>query len=881
MRASSSRRPASVAVLLLSVAALTAPVACGDDPAPATPGPGGGAGGAAGASGSAGVSGGGSAGASGAPSGTLSPAVGAFRLEITKNERLTISAPEGRILFEGLAPSTEVGQGYAATDADPPMTGFATREVVRTSTMLFGSFKHDEEAKGPWRIAKTLRPAVDGKSVDVLDDAGAKLATMAIAQGDDEHHLVVDITPGEGKERRFSWGVKCNPEDHFQGFGAQTWGVDARGESIPVWVGEQGILKDLTTDDPKGAWYSRGRRHSSYLPMPEFLSSRGYFAVAETDTISTFAMCSEREDVMRLQLELPVKLHLFEGATSREALTRKTAHFGRSRIPPSFAFAPWNDAIFGSAEVRRVAKVIRDNKIPSSVIWSEDWRGGEDSATIKDGYALLEEWDLDRKLYPDFEALAGELHGAGFKWMVYFNPFVEKISKAWPETEPKGWLVKKGDVAYEFDDAKFLKSGLIDLTNPEANAWAVGKMKTSITLGADGWMGDFSEWLPTDSTLAGGTGEQWHNKYPVLWQKAQREAMDTVGDGVERLSFVRTGWFGTPGLADVFWAGDQSTDFREDDGMPTIIPMGIGVGLSGISTYGHDIGGYNTLSTEPTTKEVFFRWTELGAWSPVMRTHHGTAPRVSWTFDKDAETLAHWKRYTELHVSLAPYWQTLAQIAHDTGIPIWRSLALDFGAETQTWGIKDQVMVGDGILLAPVQAKGAVSRSVYFPKGGWYAWNEGQIFEGGQTLTVDAALGEVPVFARAGTLVPTYPVGVETLVKEASSAPAAASAGDSRVLYAFAGNGSFAEAGGGSYTMSSAGAAFEGDIAVTWGGVPLTTCDAAFTAPCVEAGSLTVLVRAHVTGPGALVVKSGGRTWADISIANVGAASATTAVVRF
>lgn len=875
MRASSSRRPASVVVLLLSLAAVTAAVACGDDPAPATPS-GAGAGGAAGASGAA------AAGASGADTGTLSPQIGAFRLRVTNGESLQIGGPDDRVFFDGLPSSTDVGQGYALTDADPPMTGFAIREVVRNTEMLFGSFKHEEEPKAPWRIAKTLRPSADGKSVDVLDGGGAKLATMAMAQGDDEHHLVVDITPGEGKERRFSWGVKCNADDHFQGFGAQTWGVDARGESVPVWVGEQGILKDLTTDDPKGAWYSRGRRHSSYMPMPEFLSSRGYFAVAETDTISTFAMCSEREDVMRLQLELPVKLHLFEGATQREALTRKTAHFGRSRVPPSFAFAPWNDAIFGSAEVRRVAKVIRDNKIPSSVIWSEDWRGGEESAAIKDGYALLEEWDLDRKLYPDFETLAGELHGAGFKWMVYFNPFVEKISKAWPETEPKGWLIKKGDAAYEFDDAKFLKASLIDLTNADANAWAVGKMKTSITLGADGWMGDFSEWLPTDATLAGGTGEQWHNKYPVLWQKAQREAMDTAGDGVERLSFVRTGWFGTPGLADVFWAGDQSTDFREDDGMPTIIPMGIGVGLAGISTYGHDIGGYNTLSTEPTTKEVFFRWTELGAWSPVMRTHHGTAPRVSWTFDKDAETLAHWKRYTELHVALAPYWQGLAQVAHDQGIPIWRSLALDFGADPQTWSLKDEVMVGDGILLAPVQVKGAVSRSVYLPAGRFYPWNGGNAVEGGTTLTAEAPLGEVPVFARAGALVPTYPAGVETLVKEPSSAPSAAFAGESRVLFAFAGaNGSFTEASGPSYTLTSGATSADGAPPATWANAPLPACDAAFTAPCFETGTAAGTLRAHVTGPGNLVVGAGEKPVATVGISGASGTAPTTVVLRY
>lgn len=877
------RAPLSLRSIPLSFLVVCASLAggCGDEEQPLS---------TAGSAGAAGTNGGSGA-AGGTNEASLVGSIGAFSLSTEEaGTSLTIAATsDGRPLFEGLAPSDEVGQGYAFTEENPPMTGFAVRDVTRTSTMLFGSFKHDEVANGPWKIGRKLVPTGAGDTVNILDDSNSRLATLAFAKGDDDHHLVVSITPGEGAERRFSWGIRCEANDHFQGFGAQTWGVDARGESIPVWVAEQGILKDLDTDDPKGSWFSRGRRHSSYMPLPEFLSSRRYFAVAETDTLSTFAMCSEREDVARLQLELPVTLHLFEGDTLREALTRKTAHFGRPRVPPSFAFAPWNDAIFGSAEVRRVQKVIRDAKIPSSVIWSEDWRGGEPSAAIQDGYALLEEWDLDRDLYPDFEALAKELHDDGFKWMVYFNPFVEKQSKAWPETAPFGYLIKKGDVPYEFDDAKFEKASLVDFTHPAANDWAVGKMKTSIGLGADGWMGDFSEWLPTDATLAGGTGEQWHNRYPVLWQKAQRAALDETSkaDGVERLTFVRTGWFGTPELADVFWAGDQSTDFREDDGMPTVIPMGLGVGLAGISTYGSDIGGYNTLSTTPTTKEVFFRWAELGAWSPVMRTHHGTAPKVSWRFDSDEETLAHWKRYAELHVALAPYWEGLTRIAHEQGIPVWRSLALDFGDDLLTWPIKDEFFVGDGVLVAPIQAQGALSRSVYLPAGTYFPWLEGQPVEGGATITAQAALGEIPVFARAGALVPMYPPGVQTLVKEPSQVPAADSVGADRELRLFAGaNGAFQEAGGAAYTLTSSASALGagGVVEAAWGGTPLPGCDdsaAPDTKPCLVISAAAGKAVARVVGDGTLQVSSGGKAIAELVIAGTGTTAHHTVVVRY
>ena len=457
---------------------------------------------------------------------------------------------------------------------------------------------------------------------------------------------------------------------------------------------EEGIGKDLTTDDPTVGWFLVGRRHSAYMPLPEFLAKRGYVAVADTVARSTFALCSERDDVARMELELPVTLNLFYGPDPHDALGRATAHFGRPRVPPAFAFAPWNDAIFGSASVRSVANALRAAGAPSSVIWTEDWRGGTWSG---DNYTLKEEWDVDRTLYPDFEAVASDLHATGFKWLVYFNSFVEQDSAAWPETAPQGYLIQQSDgTPYTFQDAKFTNASMVDLTQPAAVAWAVGKMKAAIALGADGWMGDYGEWLPTDALLTGGTGLDEHNPYPKLWQVAQRQALDDsmAADGVERLSFVRSGWLGTAPLADVFWAGDQRTDFETDDGMPTVLPIGIGLGLVGVSTFGSDVAGYQSATNPTSTKELFFRWTELGAWSPVMRTHHGTQPKLEWSWQSDADSTAEWVRYAKLHMQLAPTMRSLAQAAHDTGVSIWRPLAVEFPSDAASWPVADEVMVG-------------------------------------------------------------------------------------------------------------------------------------------------------------------------------------------
>jgi len=802
--------------------------------------------------------------------------------------RLVVSAPDGTALLDGLDSSGDVGTPPAtyANDDAPPMTGFAVRDVSTSYKMQFGSFDITDTPGAPWRVARSAQwDGAEGSPITLVDGSGATLATITPRKGLSDGHIVFDVEPGPGPERRFSWGFRCAPDDHFFGFGAQTWGTEAHGETIPIWVQEEGIGKDLTTDNPIGPWYLTGRRHSSGMPLPEYLSGRGYMLVAETNQLSTFALCTERADVARVELQMPVRVHLFEGPDPHDALGRMTAQFGRPRVPPAFAFAPWNDAIFGSENVRRVANKLRALGIPSSVIWTEDWRGG---TWTGDHYALEEEWDVDRTLYPDFESVAQQLHGQGFKWLVYFNSFVEQDSKAWPETAPNGWLIKQANGSpYTFTDAKFAPASMLDLSNPAAVAWAVGKMQAAIALGADGWMGDYGEWLPTDATLAGGSGLDLHDLYPQLWQKAQRQALDAAiaKDGVERLSFVRSGWLGSPPLVDVFWPGDQRTDFEPDDGMPNVVPMGVGVGLSGISTYGSDIAGYQNATNGPVTKELFFRWVELGAWSPVMRTHHGSYPKLNWNWESDEASTQHWARYARLHVALAPYLRGLAQAAHDTGVSILRSLAVEFPGDGPSWSTADEWLLGPGVLVAPVQVQGATSRRVHFPPAVWYPWWGGAPVAGPGDGSVGVPLSEIAVFARAGTIVPTYPDGVQTLVREPSSAAAASTVGDDRVVYAFAGaSGAFQEApdassaGPLSYTLTSAGPAPAGDASATWNGAALPACAAGAHASCFAAASDGVT--AYVTGPGSLVVSRAGATAATL-VASGGSATRTlTLIVR-
>ncbi len=800
----------------------------------------------------------------GEPSALSTYEIGGFMLDFTfESAQLDIIAPDGRLLVQGLGAVPVEGE-------TPSRSGFAVRDIALDFEDSFGSYRPIEEANGPWIVSTRLSVAGHGDgeiSFSLQADDGNELARLTFTSPD-EGHLKAVIEPKEAGSR-FSWGFACDGDDHFMGFGSQSWDVDHRGFTVPTWVEEQGLGK-VENDEYDASWLlGTGRRHSAHIPIPQYWSRRGYILTAETDLRAVFALCSEDEQSARVEIETPSAIHLFDGPTYEEAIERASARFGRPRVPPDFAFAPWLDATYGSENVRRVAEKLREKKIPSSVIWSEDWKGAFWSG---DDYVLTEEWEVDRDLYPDFETLADELHTSGFKFFVYFNSFIYKNAKVWDETAPNDYLIQdENGEPFTFLGHKFSDSSLVDLSNPDAREWAKSKLHDAMDLGADGWMGDFGEWMPIDAHTYEGSGLEQHNLHPVQWQEIQREAIDERTDGVERLFFSRSGYFGTPELADVVWAADQRTAFWEDDGLPTILPIGIGLGVVGISTYGHDIAGYQAVnnSNPPATKELFFRWTTLGAWSPVMRTHHGKQANLNWNWESDDETVEHFRRWAAFHIQLAPFWKGLAAYAHETGVSIWRGLGTVFPEDEKVWPIKDQVMVGDTVMLAPVMVEGALSREAYLPEGLWYDWDDEDGPTAGETnLTIEALLGEIPVLVRAGGIVPMYPDGVMTLANASAEVPGPESVGDDRVLHVFLGaDGAFAEKNGLTYRLEQL-TEMKGSVSFsyTWKNEAVPGCTAEdSSAPCVlETGAHRD--RLKLSGTGELEIAEDSQTVARLTV---------------
>jgi alpha-glucosidase len=762
-------------------------------------------------------------------------APGGFTVDV-EDGRLSIRAPDGALVLDSADPARS-----------PPL---AFRNVPAKVETQFGSFRFFE-LNAPWTSATRFeRGSDEDQAIHLrgLSDAGEVVGTLDLdspAGG----VLRLRARAASGGMNRAALAFRCSEQDRFLGFGAQSDALDHRGHTVPIWTSEPGIGKS-EGDEPPALWMLEGARHASSFGLPTWLSQRGYIGVLASDGRSVFELCSAHPDVFRMETwQDTLEVHLHWGPAPAKALERATGGIlGRPMRPPPVAFAPWHDAIYGSDHVRHIARLLREHQIPSSVLWTEDFRGGHD--VEPQGYRLKEGWSLDRALYPDAEALADELRRDGFAWHAYFNTFLVEGTEAFAEALAGDHLVRGKDGAPRlFTGVTFKPTGLADLSRPQTREWVKGYLRRALDHGFDGWMADYGEWLPTDVQLASGEDPFIaHNRYPLEWARLNHEVLaERAADGRQRLFFARSGWLGSTSFTPVVWAGDQRTDFQRDDGMPTVVTMGLNIGLSGVSTWGHDIAGYQSATNAPSTRELYFRWTSLGALSPVMRTHHGLNARQNWWFGKDAETIDHFARWAQLHIRLFPYLDGASVEAETRGMPLMRALPLVFPDDARVWPVHDQYLLGPALMVAPVLEAGATGRRVLLPEGRWYPLPHGAPLSGPGEAQVEAALTELPLFGRAGTIVPLLPHGVQTLLPTQTSTVDLQDVSDQRVLWVFAGaEGSFTERDGTRYTLRTDGGAGE---TFSEAGVPLPDCTGDSPRGCVDRSGTAVRVLLAGNGP--------------------------------
>ncbi|MBI2373194.1 MAG: hypothetical protein HYV07_04280 [Deltaproteobacteria bacterium] len=693
---------------------------------------------------------------------------------------------------------------------------FFTSTFTTRSEMQFGSFKIEETTvRAPQEISRIedVEELEDGIHA-ALHDGEALLGDLVIrtrGQG-----LAVSVI---ARDSASSVGMRFACDDGpFLGFGAQTHDVDHRGQRVPVFVSEQGIGK-VDTDEPDDLWFLVGTRHQSYLSVPTFIAPRSgaSFGVhATTFHRSVFDLCSTDPGALAVELkDSSAELVFFPGPTPLDVMSQLTEEVGRPPILPEWGHGVWMEKVGGREAVLEEARALRGARIPASAIWSEDWRGG----TLRgDDYVLEEDWRVDPALYPDLEGMIRDLNSGGFHFMSYFNTFVVKGSDVEDEIRRADLLVKDPRGApIELSAPSFEPSGLLDLFTRAGREFAKAELTHALEQGARGWMADYAEWYPIDRQSVvpsdGSDPEVAHHRYPVAWAEVNSEAIAPFPDAI---AFHRSGYTGSQAAAAVIWAGDQRTSFDADDGLPTVVPIMLGLSVTGFPNVTHDIGGYVSETNPPTSRDLFFRWTSLGAMSPIMRTHHGRSASLNWRWNRDESTIGHFRRWAQIHTRMFPLWRGLAREASESGAPILRPLAFAAPGDSRVAAAKDAYLIGDGLLIAPVLTASTTRRHISLPEGRWFPVTLGAELLVSAPLEGDADLAvpitELPVLAREGSVLPLLGEELDSLVTssgakdldDAGENPTDPKPRHAREVHAWLGaNGRAPEASSGEHTVKS------------------------------------------------------------------------------
>ncbi len=241
-----------------------------------------------------------------------------------------------------------------------------------------------------------------------------------------------------------------------------------------------------------------------------------------------------------------------------------------------------------------------------------------------------------------------------------------------------------------------------------------------------------------------------HNLYGLMMAKACAEGLQRHRQQERSFVLTRSGYAGVQRWSSV-WMGDNQSLWEH---LEISLPMLCNMGLSGVAFVGCDIGGF----AGNATAELFARWMQIGMLYPLMRGHSAmsTARHEPWVFGDRTENIC--REYINLRYQLLPYIYNLFWEASQTGAPILRPLFYHFPSDRQTYTLYDQVLLGASLMAAPVYRPGIEYRAVYLPAGTWYDWWSGERYAGPTHILAHAPLEKMPLFVRAGAIIPMQPV---------------------------------------------------------------------------------------------------------------------------
>ena len=451
--------------------------------------------------------------------------------------------------------------------------------------------------------------------------------------------------------------------------------------------------------------------------------------------------------------------YFFAGPDPKKVVGEYTELVGRSPLPPlwTLGYQQSRYSYYPEARVREIAATLRQKKIPADVIYLDiDYQQGNAPFTI------------NREYFPHFEQMIADLRAQGFRTVTITDLHIKKDPGHGYAPYDSG---VKSDIFIKKPDGSLFvgvvwpgESVFPDFTLTRARDWWGTLYKDFAGMGVAGFWNDMNEpalfqradkTMPLDTLhrLDDGTTldhRAIHNVYGMENVRATQEGLLKLKPDERPFVLTRAAYSGTQRYA-ATWTGDNSSTWNH---LNMSTPMLLSLGLCGYAMAGDDIGGF--AGSPPA--DLLTRWFEVGALNPIYRDHTatGTKDQEPWVHGPQHEAIR--RRYVELRYTLLPYIYTVVEESSRTGLPFMRPVFLDYPQAEDFYGNNRDFLFGSDLFVAPVTTEMVDAEEVQLPPGDWYDYWSSQRLSSKSKLTLHPALDEMPLYVRAGAIIPTQPL---------------------------------------------------------------------------------------------------------------------------
>ncbi|GAB6089967.1 alpha-xylosidase [Spirochaeta dissipatitropha] len=507
------------------------------------------------------------------------------------------------------------------------------------------------------------------------------------------------------------------------GLGERFTPLVKNGQVVESWNGDGGTSSD-----------------QAYKAVPFYLTSGGYGVLVNDPGEVSFEVASEK--VSRVQFSVPgeyLDYYIINGPDPKAVLDRYTALTGRPALPPAWSFGLWLTTSFvteyDEKTVSSFVDGMAERDIPLHVFHF-------DCFWMREYHWMDFEWD--ERWFPDIRGFIQRLKDRGLKICVWINPYIGQRSRIFKEGMDKGYLLKRADGSVYQVDTWQPGMAFVDFTNPAACRWYESYLESLLEIGVDCFKTDFGELIPVDDVAwhDGSDALKMHNYYSYIYNKTVFDLLEKKRGRGDAVLFARSATAGGQQFP-VHWGGDCTASFES---MAESLRGGLSLGMCGFGFWSHDISGFE-MTASPA---LYKRWAAFGLLSSHSRLHGNASYRVPWLFDEESVDVV--RHFTRLKARLMPYLYAASLEDAVRGIPLMRSMFLEFPDDPACRYLDRQYMLGDSLLVAPVFSD-QTECSFYLPDGQWRHLLSGKQLSGGKWVSEQHDFMSLPLYVREKSMI--------------------------------------------------------------------------------------------------------------------------------